>query len=91
MEAVGEEGESGTGENDSLYYAGKMMYRIYHIFLHAYISRLSFPTFLFFSTKDWVNEPHKCKTGGGQPGYMNANPGLWMYDTLEACCEARFE
>jgi hypothetical protein len=22
---------------------------------------------------------------------MEANPGLWMYDTLEECCKARFE
>mmetsp|Transcript_20073 Transcript_20073/g.42253 ORF Transcript_20073/g.42253 Transcript_20073/m.42253 type:complete len:568 (+) Transcript_20073:272-1975(+) len=39
---------------------------------------------------DWEGENKSCKNDGGQPEYMSNNPTAWMFETLEACCTARY-
>merc|ERR1712048_26149 len=31
-----------------------------------------------------------CKTGGGQPNYMNTSPSIWLFATLNACCTKNY-
>lgn len=40
---------------------------------------------------NWSNNDHVCKNDGKQAKYMTNNPTLWMYDTLEPCCKARYQ
>jgi len=39
---------------------------------------------------DWLGSDHMCKNDGTQPPYMSKNPSMWMYDTVDECCEARY-
>merc|ERR1719401_3319651 len=39
---------------------------------------------------NFVGNDNVCKTGGGQPDYMNTSPSIWMYKTLEKCCSANY-
>jgi len=39
---------------------------------------------------DWGGAEHVCKTGGGQPKYMNTNPTIWMHATLRECCTRNY-
>jgi len=39
---------------------------------------------------DWDSTDNVCKTGGGQPPYMNNSPDIWMHDTLAECCSANY-
>jgi len=39
---------------------------------------------------DWLGSDHECKNDGTQPPYMSKNPSMWMYETIDACCKARY-
>lgn len=39
---------------------------------------------------DWLGSEQMCKNDGTQPPYMSKNPDMWMYDTLDECCKARY-
>ena len=39
---------------------------------------------------DWGGGDDGCKTGGGQPQYMNNSPSIWMHATLAECCNANY-
>jgi len=39
---------------------------------------------------DWLGSEHMCKNDNTQPSYMSKNPSMWMYDTLDECCKARY-
>ena len=38
----------------------------------------------------WGAQDEVCRTGGGQPEYMNYSPSIWLYATLTECCSAYF-
>ncbi|KAL7531547.1 hypothetical protein ACHAXR_007166, partial [Thalassiosira sp. AJA248-18] len=38
---------------------------------------------------DWESDSGTCLQGDA-PTYMDLNPGAWLYDTLDACCERYF-
>lgn len=39
---------------------------------------------------DWLGSAQECKNDGTQPPYMTKNPTMWMYNTLDECCKARY-
>jgi hypothetical protein len=39
---------------------------------------------------DFVGTVGTCKTGGGQPKYMNTSPTIWLHATLDACCTQHY-
>jgi len=39
---------------------------------------------------DFVGNVGTCKTGGGQPMYMNTSPSIWLHATLDACCSKHY-
>lgn len=39
---------------------------------------------------DWSGSNEGCLNDGSEPAYMLANPTMWMFDTLAACCERHY-
>jgi len=39
---------------------------------------------------DWVGESATCLQDGQQPLHMDLDPSLWLYDSLEGCCDRYF-
>jgi hypothetical protein len=36
---------------------------------------------------DWEGANNGCLNDGNAPAYIVSNPSLWMFSTLDACCE----
>lgn len=39
---------------------------------------------------DWAGDNEGCLNDGAEPDYMVNNPTLWMFSTLDACCEKHY-